>query len=380
MSSGLWFRKNLYQNSYCWHFSSEKRIKSKFLKVSVLLIFMYKIIQEGKAKVKVPTEKKISKDLPVFYNPVMKLNRDISIILLNSIENKNMQIALPLSGTGIRGIRFLKELKKNKIKNIIFNDWSKEAVKIIKQNLKLNKLKAKISNQDANLFLLNSTGFDYIDIDPFGTPNPFLDAAVKRISRQGILAVTATDTSALAGTFPLACLRKYWAKPLLNETKHENGIRILTRKIQLIGAEHNKALIPIFSYSDEHYYRAFFKVEKGKQKVDNLLKEHGYYKEAGPMWLGRLWDINLIKKMIKECKDKSLLKFLNIIKEESKISTVGFYDIHIFCKKNRLIIPKKEMIIKKIKKAGYKASETVFTGEGIRSDIEEKALIKILKQ
>ncbi|MCU0373510.1 MAG: ATP-binding protein, partial [Ignavibacteria bacterium] len=42
-------------------------------------------------------------------------------------------------------------------------------------------------------------GFDYIDIDPFGSPCPFLDAAIKRLSRGGILAVTATDTSALAG-------------------------------------------------------------------------------------------------------------------------------------------------------------------------------------
>ena len=76
--------------------------------------------------------------------------------------------------------------------------------------------------------------------------------------------------------------------------------------------------------------------------------------------------------MIKECKEESLLKFLNIIKEESKINTVGFYDIHIFCKKNKLKIPKKDIIIKKIKKEEYKASETIFTGEGIRSNIEEK--------
>jgi len=343
---------------------------------------MYKIIQESKAKIKVPEEKKVSKKLPVFYNPVMKLNRDISILLLNSIENKNMQIALPLAGTGIRGIRFLLELKKDKIKYISFNDWNKEAVKIIKQNLKLNKLKSnkiQIKNQDANLFLLNSTGFDYIDIDPFGTPNPFLDAAVKRLSRKGILAVTATDTSSLAGTFPLACLRKYWAKPLRNETKHENGIRILIRKVQLIGAQFNKALIPIFSYSVEHYYRIFFKVEKAKQKTDKLLKNHDYYKEAGPMWLGSLWASKLINNMIKDCKEESISKFLKIIKQESKINAVGFYDIHKFCKKHKLKIPKKQILIKNIRKAGYKATETSFTPEGIRSNISKQALIKVLK-
>jgi len=344
---------------------------------------MYKIITEGKAKIKVPKEEKVSKKLPVFYNPVMKLNRDISVLLLNSVGDKYMQIGLPLAGTGVRGIRFLLELKTSKIKNISFNDWNKEAVKIIKDNLRLNKLKnkkIKIENIDANLFLLQSTGFDYIDIDPYGSPNPFLDAAVKRIARNGILAVTATDTSALAGAFPNACLRKYWARPLRNETKHENGIRILIRKVQLIGAEHNKALIPIFSYSVEHYYRVFFRVEKGKQKVDKLLKEHGYFKEAGPLWLGKLWHTKLVNNMIKECKEEGLLKFLKIIKDESKIDVVGFYDIHRFCKKNKLKIPKKDVLIKKIRKAGYRAAETSFTPEGMRSHIGEKNLIRVLKK
>jgi len=203
-------------------------------------------------------EGKISKQLPVFYNPVMKTNRDVSIILLNALNKKEMQIADPLAGSGIRSIRFVKELNKNIIKSIAINDYSKESVKNIKENFKLNKINQKTSsiqfhNDDANLFLLNSKGFDYIDIDPFGTPNPFLDAAVKRIARDGILSVTATDTAPLAGTYPSTCRRKYWAIPLRNEIKHEVGLRILIRKVQLIGAQFDKALIPLCSYSKDHY-------------------------------------------------------------------------------------------------------------------------------
>ena len=77
---------------------------------------------------------------------------------------------------------------------------------------------------------MNSTGFDYIDVDPFGSPNPFLDAAIKRIARDGILAVTATDTAPLCGTYTNACRRKYWAVPLRNELMHEIGIRIRNAK------------------------------------------------------------------------------------------------------------------------------------------------------
>lgn len=57
---------------------------------------MYEEITEGLANLYVPKQKKISRKLPVFYNPVMKLNRDISILLLNSLPDKKLQIALPL--------------------------------------------------------------------------------------------------------------------------------------------------------------------------------------------------------------------------------------------------------------------------------------------
>ncbi len=337
-------------------------------------------ITEGKAAVFVPREKKVSKKLPVFYNPAMKLNRDISILLLNSIKNKGMQIALPLAGTGVRAVRFLLELGKNKIKSISMNDYNEKAVEVIKKNLKLNKIKQqnkiKVTKKDANMFILESSGFDYIDIDPFGTPNYFLDSAVKRLARNGILAVTATDTSALAGSFPSACRRKYWAEPLKGELKHEAGIRILIRKIQLIGAQFDKALTPIFSYSDLHYMRSFFCCEKGKHKADKLLSQHGMLNNAGPMWLGQLWDMKLTSKIAKQSSEK----ILKIIASESKIQSAGFYDIHMLCKKNRINqIPKTEEVMKKIRQKKHKASLTHFSPTGIRSTISEKGIIRIIK-
>ena len=73
-----------------------------------------RIITEGSIKLKVPKADKVSKEMGVFYNPAMRLNRDISVLLLNSINKNNLQIADPLAATGVRSIRFLKELRKNK--------------------------------------------------------------------------------------------------------------------------------------------------------------------------------------------------------------------------------------------------------------------------
>jgi len=374
---------------------------------------MYQILEEGKAKIGAYQADKISKELPVFYNPVMKLNRDLSVLLLNALGKKDMQLADPLAGSGIRGIRFLLELDKGIIKNLSLNDLSEDAARNISQNLKLNKIKLdkrkiKLSNEDANLFLLNSTGFDYIDIDPFGTPAPFLDSAIKRISREGILAVTATDTAALAGSSKEACLRKYWAVPMRNELMHEVGIRILIRTVQLIGAAHEKALIPIFSYTDRHYYRIFFRCEKGREKADEVITQHKFllynrktmerkladgavnpernedgWTYAGPIWTGQLWDLSLVRKMKKICppKNREMADMLNILERESAKVIVGFYSMPEVLRISKSgVCPKIDVIIERLEKKGFFSARTVFGGDCVRTDALLENVIGALRR
>lgn len=372
---------------------------------------LFKKITEGKAIIYVPVEEKISKDLPVFYNPLMELNRSISVLLLNSLEKKDLRIADPLAGTGVRASRFLAELDKGKIEELHINDGSVDAVKIIKKNLKniknLTKTKKNVfvSKLEANKFLLGNQGFDYIDIDPFGSPNSFLDSAVKRISRGGVLAVTATDTACMCGTYPTACRRKYYSEPIRCEQMHELGLRILIRKVQLIASQYEKALTPIFSYAKEHYFRVFFIAESSNTKTDSILKQHKlivFDKKTGkldivtnlldlkltkdhiiggPMWTGELWNIQLVEKMKKINDDKKLDKFLGVILDESKIPSFGFYHIHSLCKKNQIKdLPRHEEIISRINSKRFLASRTHVSDIGIRSNIDFAGLLDILKK
>jgi tRNA (guanine26-N2/guanine27-N2)-dimethyltransferase len=349
---------------------------------------MLQKIKEGTITITAPVEEKVSKELPVFYNPAMKFNRDSSILLLKAIENKDMMVCDLLAGTGIRSIRFLAELPKGKIESITINDNSEEAVKLTKKNMAANrkligkKAKIKVTTKDASMLLLESTGFDYIDIDPFGTPNPFLDAAIRRLARDGILAVTATDTSSLAGTYPLVCQRRYWAAPDPGSLKHESGLRILIRKVQLVAAQYEKSLTPIFSYAKEHYMRVFFKCEKSKSKSDEILKLHGRFNNAGPMWLGPLCDQELVEKMYSlatQLKYDFDGRFLQLIRDENKLNIVGFYDIHDLCNKNTLQVPAFDGIFAELEKRRCKAARTHFSEYGIRSDIQEVVLVRILK-
>src|SRR3989338_8434108 len=91
-------------------------------------------------KIELPT-KDVHAKMEVFYNPVMDSNRNIAILLLNSVENKKMNLASPLAGSGIRELRFLKELKSGKINKIFVNDIKENFPKVFTENLELNKLK-----------------------------------------------------------------------------------------------------------------------------------------------------------------------------------------------------------------------------------------------
>lgn len=345
-------------------------------------------IHEGKAVIYTDSghKDKISKQLEVFYNPVMKTNRDLTIIFMNAISNlklnkRKLVVGLPLAGSGIRGIRFA--LETNVVKTIYMNDYDKKAIKNMKKNLRLNKVKAKTSVNDANIFMLENKGFDFIDLDPFGSPNPFLDAAIKRLSRNGFLAITATDTAPLAGTFPKTCLWKYWSKNYLTPEKHEIGLRILIRKVQLIASQQERALIPVFSYAKDHYYRVIFICKKSKTSAVKIIENNKMYtpnffkKEIGPLWFGQLQDKKILKEMIKLSKENKL--FLKVLLEEEKVNAVGFIDIHEFMKKTKKQGLSHNKVIEKLKAKSFKASRTHFSYKGIKTDCELIKLKKIIK-
>ncbi len=342
---------------------------------------------EGKAVIYTDSghKDKISKQLEVFYNPVMKANRDLTILFMKTfykLNKKKLAVGLPLAGSGIRGIRFALEAKEC-IKNIEMNDYNPDAVKNMKKNLILNKVKIKTFNKDANLFLLENKGYDFIDLDPFGSPNQFLENSLRRLSRGGVLCVTATDTAALTGTYPSTTKWKYWAKSFLNPEKHELALRILIRKVQLIGSQYERALTPMFSYAKDHYYRVFFVCKKSKTEASKIINNHKIYtpnfskQEVGPLWVGQLQDKKILREMIKNPNENK--PFLNLLLEEEKVNTVGFIDLHEYMKKKKKQGLSHNKVIEKLKEKGYKAARTHFSYKGVKTNCDVENIKNIIK-
>lgn len=185
---------------------------------------------------------------------------------------------------------------------------------------------------------------------------------------------------------------------------HELGLRILIRKVQLIGAQYEKALTPIFSYYKDHYFRAFFSCEKSKLKADEIITKHQYFhycnkclsfeiskkneiiccenpmELAGPLWVGELNDKELLRKMVSENNFAENSDFLNQIILESEKDIVGFYNLHKYSQKYKTSIPRTEDALKKLKQKGFFAEKTIFDIYGIRTDAKIKDFLELVKK
>lgn len=396
------------------------------------------VIKEGLVEIHVPKFEKVSASAPVFYNSRMELNRDISILALATFQEelgREINICDVFGGSGIRAIRYKKEI--NGAGEVFVNDISSLAVEQSKNNAIANNVDIEIHQKEANILLRENRGvFDVIDIDPFGTPSYFIDSASYSLKKDSLLCVTATDTSALCGTYKEPCIRKYNAKPYKSEYCHETGIRILAGFVALTLAKYKKYIEDIkLSHSSEHYMRLYIKINKGSASTDESLAENiGHiihckkclFREAitglttsipeicpvcsektvvaGPLWIGKLQNRDFIANMVSKLDsedsedlndlgssevsdnsdkfvintEKKVLKLLNNCLEEAD-APITFYDIHVICKNLKISAPKLDKVIGTLKEEGFLAVKTHFNPIGIKSDANIEKIKEIVK-
>lgn len=353
--------------------------------------------------VKIPHfEDKISKKLDVFYNPLMKLNRDISLLVIKSyFKDKKIVFCDPMAASGIREIRFLKKIPEN-FSSLYVGDISKKSINQMKKNFKLNKVstqKCLFFNQGANKTILESS-FDFIEIDPFGSPSYFLDAALSQIKNNGILSVTATDTSALCGSYPRKSLRKYSILVNMTFSYNEIGLRNLIAYCQVQAGKFDKCLVPIVSFSKDHYYKVFFKVFKSSLKSLNSICDLKFLfwdkitQEFEKLDFSKRGCIG--KTYVKSLCDKSFLnslkKNLNLIEDnkkvselifdlESEIDVVGSYNMHKLQKYQNFTFDFKfDKIIEILEKNNILCSRVQNSPLCLKIDCDCKKIVSILKK
>jgi tRNA (guanine26-N2/guanine27-N2)-dimethyltransferase len=381
-------------------------------------------ITEGKTKLEVPELKQFQTPAGdyapsltrVFYNPIMELSRDISVSALQVIADElgSIRVCDPLAGVGARGLRYAKEVRE--AAKVVVNDRSREAAELIKRNAELNGLSPSVEvlNYDANVLLWGyRPRFQAVDIDPFGSPAPFIDSACAALSRHGMLMLTATDTAPLSGTQPKACIRRYGAKPLRTEYCHELGIRILIGFCQRVAGMHEIALTPLLAHATKHYFRVYTRAAMGAKRADEIMAQQGYVSQcktcgrrsisfdiavdlpitcdcgeklshAGPMWLGRIMDKGFIQRVMSDLSRRNFrlgqqaVVLLSRCIEESD-GPPTYYEMNEIARRAGVQPPKITEAMARLRGRGYFASRTHFSGMGLRTDASLDEIISVLK-
>lgn len=377
------------------------------------------IVTEGQTKLEVL---KASLENPfhldVFYNPFMRLNRSLSVLAV--------QATLPLVGggkmvdglcsLGARGLRYAMEAKG--VENVLFVDANPSAAKLAKKNFKHNKIKKSVklsfAENDLNKALLESREcFDFIEIDPFGTPVFYLENAVRRCNKKAILSITATDLANLHGSKPSPCLRTYDAKPLHCMFGHENALRILLGKIARTAAMQDYAITPLLSFYHRHYAKTMVLLEKGSLKADASLKQIGFTifcpscfhaetkkipletcpkcgKKAGftgPLWIGKTCSEKTLQEILKENENRELEdkpqieKMVKLLLQENEEGMPSwFFDLDQVASKNKAASTTKiDNAIARLQQAGFKATRTHFSPTGVKTNANAQEVFKAIK-
>ena len=220
----------------------------------------------------------------VFYNPAMAGSRTRSVLLFGHAMGEGMLgdgtvYALDgLTASGLRARRWLNELPctiSSRISATIV-DLEKEALEwAISSHKKFPPSDGAGDFQalqgDLRTEVLSS-GRHWIDIDPYGSPAPFIDSAMQSMARSGVMEVSATDTAALTGSSKTALMRRYGARVRTDCLAHDSGMRVMLSNISRIAARHDRTIEPLLSIWDSHHLRVSFRVIKSVSSA-NILEE-----------------------------------------------------------------------------------------------------------
>ncbi|BEI84117.1 hypothetical protein CcaverHIS002_0407210 [Cutaneotrichosporon cavernicola] len=246
-----------------------------------------------------------------------------------------------LSATGLRSIRYAKEIPDVKV--VLANDLSASACDAMRRNVALNGVGegdgdavdhpdigrredctgvVRVNEGDACTLMYNhrdpKSRVDMVDLDPYGTAAPFIDAAIGAINDGGLLAVTCTDLAVLAGSnYPEKCLSNYGGVCCNAEYSHEVALRLVLNSLAQAAARYGRTITPLLSFSIDFYVRLFVRVETKAVDVKKLLVN------TGPVYICAYCESPTVQPFGRVIEKRSAKGNINTVYKSIQAPTVG---------------------------------------------------------
>lgn len=378
-----------------------------------------KRIMEGKVVLVLPSNH-TSNQTPgldeVFYNPNAKVVRDLSIIVCETFARQTggyVKMADGMCGVGARGIRVAAEAPG--VHEVHLNDIHELSVKAAIMAAKENGVaeKCKFSNDEVCRFLISHATrggrFEIVDIDPYGTPAPYLDCALRPVRDGGLAGITSTDTAVLCGVYPRVAYRRYGGYSLRGEIGRELGIRLLLSSLAHQGGRMDLGLDPLFSLFMRNHVRIYARVRTSASLADRNLDSMGYVLEcnacgsrsttkgeskscercggretrvAGPLWVGPIHSKDFLRSCLSISEEmgpylKSARKILEVAHGEEDI--LGYFDLDRVTRKIGLMSLSMTKVIDLLREHGYRASRSSIEPKGIKTNASYDEFLSLVK-
>ena len=374
---------------------------------------------EGRTRLLVPAVSIAAKGpppmLPAFFNPLAAVTRDFAVLFYAVRASKsNLRLLDVLSGIGARGIRVANESGSNV--EVHLNDANGAAVEVALKNCELNGLvdRCAVSKEDANVLMYSAPRhgirFNAIDVDPFGSPVPFADAALSTVSLGGIVALTATDLSALTGRSWAAGRRKYGVSLWRTDFSREVAARALAGYAVTRAASRERGARPLFAHVDSQYARVYLELYGSARAADESLEHVGYLeycprclyrgvsasgqeyprtcpvcggelRELGPLWLGDILDREHVEGMLRAAEERGWPARSRILRR--MLQEMGmppyYYSLDRVADSLGICVPRMEALLEALTSKGYKAVRSGMHELGVRTDAPHKVVVEEMR-
>ncbi|XP_014272646.1 TRMT1-like protein [Halyomorpha halys] len=306
----------------------------------------------------------LSKELSFVRNLVCNI---LKLIVQNRGSECNLKCIDVLSGTGISGILWKKLLGNNV--EVKINNPNELAIDFILRNVANNSVTVEVTNKDPCI-VLHERGYNFIYLNCTNDAANYFDAALRNISRDGVLVITAKDDCAFHGNNPDVALRRYGGRITRAQYYQELGIRLIITALARTAAKFNKAISVLCCVSYINTVTITVKVQKGPLLANKMLENIRLLKhcmvcqnrkffpqhdgftqdpnevkldcscankapgktnlELGPVWSGLIFDVSFVERLQANFKQSEQHVFSNyelsttfdLILEEARCPTV----------------------------------------------------------
>ncbi|MCI4336041.1 MAG: hypothetical protein L3K17_02440 [Thermoplasmata archaeon] len=299
-----------------------------------------------------------------------------------------------MAATGVRGLRLAEE--SGALDALVLTDRRSEAITVLARNAsQFNSPALGVVQHDAHAPLGRGV-FDYVDLDPYGSPEPYLDAAFASLRAPGVLAVTATDMRVLAGAERGAAERRYGGVPIRGRLGPEAGLRLLLAHVAVRARGVNLTCQPLLAYMRDHHVRAYLRLDRGPAPTESeelpvatldpadwpgpRLPAGGPY---GPLWVGPLFDAHVVGSLrvpTTASRPEELGRTLERFQGELVADQPFFYESNVLAKEEHLDRPPApDRLIDALRAHGWRAARTHARDGAFRTDAPRTEVVRVAR-